>query len=436
MRRGLIAARRAASVLALLGLMAAPGAQAASPAQDDRAAAIFAEADAMLRLGDEEGALERFERLLVQYPAAEYPGLSWRAAARVRRGDVHWRRSRLAAAGADWVDVIDFEPLSSWTSRARLGLASLALAEGDWLGAADQLQRVVQAAQIGSADADVSSADEALRQLTLLHRFRVRPANGEDRWSRARVLRPGGASFDRPVALAVSADGQLLVVDEGMPAVLLVDAAHSTWTRLNYNEHSRPWWGPDGLPYLPTHRAGVIALGGTRVGFLAAEGGRPVQLKALEAGGRTPAGDWFLLDTDPPRVLAFGPAGAYLGRVSAAAERPVDVAVDSRGRLYALEAGSGTVVRYGADASREGPVAAGSWRRVEALAVDGLDNIYVLDRDARTIDVFDSRGQRLWTTGPALPGGLQLRAPRDIDVDGVGRIYVADRGANAVVVIE
>lgn len=423
---------RLAIVAALLASLLGAG----TPAQEDPAAALFAEADALLRMGDGEAALDSLERLLARFPASDYPDLTWRVAALVRRGELYWRRSRPELALADWTHVVDFEPASSWTSRARLGLGVAALAAGDWLGAADQLQRVVIAAENGAIDADAGSADEARRRLGLIDRFRVRPATGVAPWQRARELRSGPASFDRPVAVAAAGDGQLLVIDEGLPAVLLMDSNQASATRLNYNEHSRPWWGADGLPYLPTRRAGVIALGGARVGFLATEAGRPVQLKALEAGGRTPGGEWYLLDADPPRVMAFGAAGAYLGRVTSGSETPVDLAVDSFGRLYVLDGASGAVIRYAADSSREGTVAARDWRRPEAVAVDGLGNIYVLDRDARTIDVFDADGSRLWSGGPALPGGVQLRSPRDLDVDGIGRIYVADRGTGTVVVIE
>ena len=41
-----------------------------------------------------------------------------------------------------------------------------------------------------------------------------------------------------------------------------------------------------------------------------------------------------------------------------------------------------------------------------------------------------------WTLGPILPGGVELRDPRDIAVDAAGRVLIADRGLSAIIVIE
>ena len=35
-----------------------------------------------------------------------------------------------------------------------------------------------------------------------------------------------------------------------------------------------------------------------------------------------------------------------------------------------------------------------------------------------------------------VPGGIELKSPRDISVDGSGRIYIADRDLKAFLVIE
>ena len=78
----------------------------------------------------------------------------------------------------------------------------------------------------------------------------------------------------------------------------------------------------------------------------------------------------------------------------------------------------------------------GDWRRPEAIAVDELGFVYVLDRDAKTIDVFDRNGQLRWELGPQLPNGIELRSPRDIGVDGTGRIYIADKDLKAFLVVE
>lgn len=422
----------------LLFCLAGVGSSGAQPPQAvvSSAEPIFVEAENLLRVGRVEQARQRFQQIIDEFPAADFPDLVWRAAARVRLGNIRRRSSPTAAAGVEYVEVLEREPLSPWTSRARMGLAAIALEYGDWQAAVQMLQRVISAAETGLADADSTASDEASRRLALIERFRLRPLLQRPYWSTTTSLRLGGVRFDHPMAVAAAADGQLLIVDDKIPAVLLVDAAHATHSRLGFNDHGRPWWGADGLPYLPTRRAGVIALGGGRLGFLAKDGTRPVPLKDVRGGARTPSGHWYLLDFSPRRILRFGPDGEYEGQVTRELEQPADLAVDASGRLYVLDRGAKAVVRFLPDGSRDGRLIAAAWRRPEAVEVDAVGNIYVLDRDARTIDVYDEAATRLARLGPTLPGGIALRDPYDIAVDGRGRVVVADRGASSVYVVQ
>lgn len=432
--------RARAVALLLTALLAAPTLAAPTPRSappqsvEEGAAALFAEADAMMRLGRSQQARERFEALIERYPASGYPTLSWRAAARVRLADLRWRAGATGLAGAGYTAVLDSEPRSVWTSRAMLGLAAVSLAERDWVAAADLLQRVIGAAEQTRSDGGPSAAEEARRRLTLLDRFRIRTRQGRSAWERAGAVVVRGLELDDPIAVAADADGQLLIVDEGIPAVVLVNAERTQANRLAYDDHGRPWWGTDGLPYLPTRRAGVIALGGSRIGFLANEDGRAVPLKDLQAGVRTGAGRWYLLDGDPRRVLRFGSEGDFQGLLTGRDQEPIDLAVDPLGRVYVLDRRSSTVIRFGLDGLRERVLLRGTWRRPEALEIDDLGNLYVLDRDGKTVDVYDDEGERIQRVGPALGGGVQLRDPRDIAVDGAGRLYIADRAAAAILV--
>ena len=93
-------------------------------------------------------------------------------------------------------------------------------------------------------------------------------------------------------------------------------------------------------------------------------------------------------------------------------------------------------MRFNADGSPAGRVLVGTWRRAQALDIDELGNLYILDRDANEIHVFSQTGQPLLVLGPRLPGGVELRDPRDVAVDGTGRLYIADRGADSIVILE
>ncbi len=431
--------RSAALALALcgtVGQIADASAQQTETAEAAEAAeALFAEAEGFLRRGRLREARVGYERIVAEFGAMAAPAASWRAAARVRLGDLRWRSGAFALAGGEYVRVLEQEPPSAWTSRARLGLASVALLDRDWVSAADMLQRVVTATDAGWPEGDAGAATDARQRLGLIQRFRVRPRSGTPYWTAASVLITPGHELRRPIALAASSDGQLLVVDEGIAAVLLIHSDASRVSRLPHDDHRRPWWGFDGLPYLPTRKAGVIALGGSQLRFVASEAGRRVPLEDLQGGARTPEGYWYLLDSDPRRVLRFTPEGEFERQITGRDEEPVDLVVDGRGRLLVLERRSDRVIRFDADGRRELVVVEGNWRRPEAIEVDGLDNIYVLDRDAKLIDVFDADGKPFSRLGPDFPSAVQMRSPRDLAVDGTGRVYVADRSASIVYVI-
>ncbi len=416
------------SVSGQLSQVAAQQTSAAAAAE-----ALFAEAEGFLRMGRLQEARMGYERVVAEFDAAT--AVSWRAAARVRLGDLRWRAGAYALAGGEYVRVLEQEPPTAWTSRARLGLAGIALVDGDWVGAADLLQRVINATEAGRPDGDRAAAADARQRLALIQRFRLRPRSGTPYWTSAVVLPSPGHELRRPVALAASNDGQLLVVDEGIAAVLLVSADGSRVNRLTFDDHRRPWWGFDGLPYLPTRKAGVIALGGSKLNFVANEAARRVPLEDLQSGARTPAGHWYLLDSDPRRVLRFAPEGGFDRQITGSGVEPVDLVVDGRGRLLVLERRFGRVIRFDIEGREDVVVVTGNWRRPEAIEVDGLDNIYVLDRDAKVIDVFDADGNPLDRLGPDFPSGVELRSPRDLAVDGTGRVYVADRGAATVYMI-
>ena len=428
--------RSAALALALCGTVGQIADASAQQTETAEAAeALFAEAEGFLRRGRLREARLGYERIVAEFGVMVAPTALWRAAARVRLGDLRWRSGAFALAGGEYVRVLEQEPPSAWTSRARLGLASVALLDRDWVSAADMLQRVVTATDAGWPEGDAGAATDARQLLGLIQRFRVRPRSGAPYWTAASVLITPGHELRRPIALAASSDGQLLVVDEGIAAVLLIHSDESSVSRLPHDDHRRPWWGFDGLPYLPTRKAGVIALGGPQLRFVASEGGRRVPLENLQGGARTPEGYWYLLDSDPRRVLRFTPEGEFERQITGRDEEPVDLVVDRRGRLLVLERRSDRVIRFDADGRRDVVVVEGNWRRPEAIEVDGLDNIYVLDRDAKLIDVFDADGNPFSRLGPDFPSSVQMRSPRDLAVDGTGRVYVADRGASIVYVI-
>jgi DNA-binding beta-propeller fold protein YncE len=119
-----------------------------------------------------------------------------------------------------------------------------------------------------------------------------------------------------------------------------------------------------------------------------------------------------------------------------ASPEPVDLATDSFGWLYVIDKDSRGVHRFSPDGVYQGGLASVSWEEPYALDVDAFGNLYVLDRRTKKIDVFDPDGVSRWSLGPVLPGGVELRDPRDVAVDGQGRVYIADRNLSVVVLVQ
>jgi len=71
-------------------------------------------------------------------------------------------------------------------------------------------------------------------------------------------------------------------------------------------------------------------------------------------------------------------------------------------------------------------------REVVRLLVDGEGGVALLDREERTLRVFDEAGRQLRVLGPR-GAGYELRKPVDVAVDPMRNTYVADEEAGVLV---
>ncbi len=378
------------------------------------------------------------------FEASEYPALEWRALAILRTGEISLLLGEFDEAAAAFLALIENEPPSAQTAAGRLGLATVLLQQGDWASAAQVLQQVVSTGPRGDGDMQGALASEiARRRLSLIHRLIVRRELGEDPWTQARSLQLTDRLRD-PIGVAASAEGQLLIADEGIDQVFLVDRDGTVLQRRRLDDLRLPWWDRRGTAYGLNRRSVLPAVLQTQSFVVPSgnEGNAPEQLDNLVAGTRGLFRQWFLLDTDPRRVVVFDDDARYLATLAGNLEEPVDLATDSRGRVHVLDQETKSVMRFNADGSPAGRVLVGTWRRAQALDIDELGNLYILDRDANEIHVFSQTGQPLLVSGqplvlgPQLPGGVVLRDPRDLAVDGSGRLYIADRGTDSIVILE
>ena len=406
------------------------GASTPQQAAEDR----YDAAEAALAAGDSVGALQIFAAVVDEFPRSRYPSLSWRVAANVRAGQIELQLGRAEAGAARFVEVIDGESPSLWTSRARLGLATTLLWSREWRAAAQLLQAIVDEFANGGPEADLIASRGAEDRLTLLHRLWLRAAAGEQPWQRARRF-PVDAALDRPIGIAAGFDSVLLT-DEGSNLAIFIDAS-GTAAPFRVAEPQRPWWGVSTDGFVATRSAVSAPVRVESFQFAYPDGSRQRPLEDIRAGASTPDGGWFLLDNRFRRVLQFGPDGAFARILDTGADgEPVDLARGPRGRIFVVEKRRRGIVVFSAAGDLAGGFSIDGWREPYAVAVDLIGNVYVLDRDLKQINVFDPDGGVMWTLGPVLPGGMELRDPRDLTVDAGGRILIADRGLGAVVVIE
>ncbi|HEX6575393.1 MAG TPA: NHL repeat-containing protein [Gemmatimonadaceae bacterium] len=123
-------------------------------------------------------------------------------------------------------------------------------------------------------------------------------------------------------------------------------------------------------------------------------------------------------------------------------KRAMDVATDTQGRIYIVDADLGQVIRID-DLSGTNMVTFGSFgsgvgqlKYPSSIAVDRSGHIYVLDAGNRRIVRIDDMNGEGWRTydGMAYGGmGLQVEGASSIAVDSKGRLYYA-KPANEVVV--
>ena len=387
-------------------------------------------------LSDLETAQATFNRVSLLFSGA--PPLDWRGHALVEEGAVGVLLGRMDAAARSFLAAIEDEKPFAGTAKAQIGLAGVFIDQKQWVPAAEILQRVIENTDHLDLNENVNG-QEAKHLLSLIHRTLLRPSIGVEPWTNVRQLPVTGARLREPVAVDAKDDQELVFAQDDGPFAAVLDPDGQLIKGQRINDLRATWWDSKSDPYALTEREVFNPLSGERYTFQIPtdEPGETETLEALEAGARGLFGHWFVIDTDPRRVLMFTPDGQYQSTLIERIDNPRDLAIDSRGRLFILNERAGVVMRFTAEGVREKPVVSGgAWERPEALAVDGVGNLYILDVDAKTIDIYTSDGTVVTTIGPVLFNGVELDDPRDIAVDSTGRLFIADRGLDAILVLE
>lgn len=393
---------------------------------------------------DLEEARSSWRRVPLLYGRESFQNLPSRVEAQVRSGELSLVLGDPKTAAAEFLAAVEDEPDSRWTPRAKVGLARAWIANGQWQAAAEVLSHIPSPEDVAAnpsrdalGNAMAEDASRRAQQLTgLMHRLHLRPSLGTSSWPTVSQFPRGGSPLRQPDGVAAAEDGRVMVVDGKSKSVLLLDADGRLVESATLDDMERPSWNAGRWPYVVTDEEIRLPFHGERTRFLEPRADREVQLDGMQAAERGLFGQWYVIAKGWKSLLAY--SGSRQGRELLAKNRPafVDIAQDSQGRLYLLDGKSKQIQRLDRDGRGDGVVLQGEWRRPQALALDPLGRMYVLDRGDNTIKIYDPQGQYLTVLGPKFSGGIELRAPVDISVDGAGRIFIADTKLPFVVVLE
>ena len=392
------------------------------------------------RTEDLDEARSTFRRVPLLFGRESYPDLEVRVRARIRTGELSLQLGDYQSAVSELLAAVEDEPPSRWSGTARLLLAKALSRQGNWLAAAEVLQRLASEADAVAPDgtALTSEADRAtaVRLLSLIHRRIVRTMSGRPPWQNTNRYPAAGLQLREAGGVAASEDGQLVISDPRQKMAILVASDGTVSQRVTVPDVGRPGWSA-GAPFVVTKNAVSLPFEG-RVSprFLEPRPGKEKFLSDLIAAERGPFGDWFILAKGWRSLLSF--ESPRQGQELLATAKPdlVDTAQDTLGRIYALDGKGKKVMRVGLDRRSASTVLQGTWKRPAAIDLDPFGNLYVLDRGNRTIDLYDPDGNRQARVGPVFAGGIELRNPVDIAVDGSGRLFIADTKLPFVVLLD
>lgn len=384
---------------------------------------------------DLEEARTSLRRVSLLFGPEAYPRLDARTQARVKSSAISVLLGDLDTAANGYLEALEDEPVSSWTGEARFGFATVLLHKGDWAAALDVLQRVVDAGVVDDApQASEVLAQDARSSLTLAHRLWIRPLSGQEPWLRARALEPPGLTLKKPVGIAASHRNEILVTEASQRLALMLSEEGQIQDRASVDDPLRPFFDATPLPYTVVSE-GVLPLAQRGRHSFALNGEKPKPLKKILAVARTPFGDWVVADREVAGLAVFDARSRPLRTVAEQAlPEAADLAQDTRGRIYALDRKEKRVVRFSLDLNPEETVS-GDWRRPEAITIDSLGNLYVLDVGRNQVLVHNRDGQLRFSVGPSLPNGLELKSPQDLAVDGTGRLWIIDPKSSPTIIV-
>jgi TolA-binding protein len=327
---------------------------------------------------DVDSAVASFERVERLFPGSDavpaagyFAGEALRLVRRYEDALVRYRR------------VTASYPSSPWAARANLG-AGYCLVQADRAAAA--LPEVQRVRQIMPTSAE---ADAALNINSILYRLHVRAPKGPAFVFSGRFIGDERANFNDVVGLKIDPLNRVLLGhNKGIAVfdakgVLSATVAAQDPSTFFVDELNRVVFAREGS--LHTERVSSVAL---TVPQVAPKPPRPVE--EIPAALAMSTGHRLVVDKKEKTIVRYDAAGRYIG--------PFMPAINT-----------------------------------ERMAINNLDDVAVIDKDAKAIAILDRDGKplsKILAKGP----NYQLDEPVDVGFDRLGYLYVLDRGKASVLV--
>jgi len=360
-----------------------------------------------------DDAIAQFKRLQRLYPRSEWvpralyaTGLAHRKAGRLADAVEAHRRVSLEHPGSDVTPAAQYQ----------IGL-SLAL-----LG--EPVQAMEEFQQVRNRFPESEWAAEALSRITALYR----------------LYGAGKAVYVRDAAYTAGVGAGDILKDV---RAILMTPARTLWIASDKTKSVVPF-GADGKrgAGVPAEDVRAILMTPARTLWIAsdktksvvpfgADGkrGAGVSAEDLRSLSLTPRGDLLVaahmaVRIGPRDVKNFAIPGDKPGLM-----KPLDkitaAVMTPGGSLLVADGDKGRVYRYDAQDRYVGTYPDAKQREVTRMTLDGEGGIVLLDRDQKTVGVFDEAGKPLRSVGPR-GAGFELKKPADVAVDSFRNLYVAD----------
>jgi DNA-binding beta-propeller fold protein YncE len=254
--------------------------------------------------------------------------------------------------------------------------------------------------------------------------------------------RPQPVAFMAPAGIAADGERYIYVADPSARLVHRVDFIANEVSYLT-NAGAEALASPvgvaldsNGVCYVTDSVKARVYKYGTNGEFIGAIGGVAGDLQR-PAGIAIGRNDYkYIADVIGNKVLVFDAKDRFVGEIPDSSEkttlnRPVNVAVDSKGNIYVTDAfnfaikvfnSAGRLIRSIGTAG-DGP---GTFARPKGIAIDSEDHIYIIDASFDNFQIFSNTGQLLLYVGSTGKQPGQFFMPNGVFIDHDDKIYIAD----------